>query len=120
MTRRLPAPGDLYARQTIFSPGKSTPRSYWPRPPGHHAEHDRAMGFCLFNHVAVAAAHLLANCGLERVLIIDWDVHHGNGTQHIFYDSDKVVYFSVHQFPFYPGTGSLKELGYKDGLGVHG
>ena len=89
------------------------------RPPGHHAEHDRAMGFCLFNHVAVAAAHLLANCGLERVLIIDWDVHHGNGTQHIFYDSDKVLYFSVHQFPFYPGTGSLKELGYKGGLGVH-
>jgi len=87
------------------------------RPPGHHAEHDRAMGFCLFNHIAVAAAHLLTNCGLKRVLIIDWDVHHGNGTQHIFYDSDKVLYFSVHQFPFYPGTGSLKELGYKDGLG---
>ena len=87
------------------------------RPPGHHAEHDRAMGFCLFNHVAVAAAHLLANCGLERVLIIDWDVHHGNGTQHIFYESDQVLYFSVHQFPFYPGTGSLKELGYKGGLG---
>ena len=87
------------------------------RPPGHHAEHDRAMGFCLFNHVAVAAAHLLANCGLERVLIIDWDVHHGNGIQHIFYDSDKVLYFSVHQFPFYPGTGSLKDLGYKGGLG---
>ncbi len=86
------------------------------RPPGHHAEHDRAMGFCLFNHVAVAGGHLLANCGLEKVLIIDWDVHHGNGTQHIFYDSDKVLYFSVHQFPFYPGTGSLKELGYKDGL----
>ena len=88
-----------------------------PRPPGHHAEHDRAMGFCLFNHVAVAGAHLLANCGLERVLIIDWDVHHGNGTQHIFYDSSSVLFFSVHQFPFYPGTGSLKELGYKEGLG---
>ena len=87
------------------------------RPPGHHAEHDRAMGFCLFNHVCIAAAHLLANCGLKRVLIIDWDVHHGNGTQHIFYDSCEVLYFSVHQFPFYPGTGSLKELGYRDGLG---
>ena len=87
------------------------------RPPGHHAEHDRAMGFCLFNHVCIAASHLLANCGLKRVLIIDWDVHHGNGTQHIFYDSCEVLYFSVHQFPFYPGTGSLKELGYRDGLG---
>ena len=87
------------------------------RPPGHHAEHDKPMGFCLFNHVAVTAAHLLANHGLRKVLIVDWDVHHGNGTQHIFYDSNKVLYFSVHQFPFYPGTGSLKELGYRDGLG---
>lgn len=87
------------------------------RPPGHHAERDRAMGFCLFNHVAVAAAHLVANTGMERVAVIDWDVHHGNGTQHIFYDSREVLYFSVHQFPFYPGTGSLKELGYENGLG---
>ncbi len=87
------------------------------RPPGHHAEHDRAMGFCLFNHAAVAAAHLLADRNLQRVLIIDWDVHHGNGTQHIFYDTRDVLYFSVHQFPFYPGTGSLKELGHRDGLG---
>ncbi len=87
------------------------------RPPGHHAEHDRAMGFCLFNHAAVASAHLLTSNKLKRVLIIDWDVHHGNGTQHIFYDTPHVLYFSVHQFPFYPGTGSLKELGYQDGLG---
>ena len=87
------------------------------RPPGHHAERDKAMGFCLFNHVAVAASYLLENRGFERILIIDWDVHHGNGTQNIFYDSDKVLYFSVHQFPFYPGTGSLKELGYAGGLG---
>lgn len=87
------------------------------RPPGHHAERDRAMGFCLFNHVAVAASNLLANRGMERVAVIDWDVHHGNGTQHIFYDSPEVLYFSVHQFPFYPGTGSLKELGYEKGLG---
>ena len=87
------------------------------RPPGHHAERDRAMGFCLFNHVAVAAAHLVSNRGIGKVAVIDWDVHHGNGTQHIFYDSSQVLYFSVHQFPFYPGTGSLKELGYEKGLG---
>ncbi|NIP30093.1 MAG: histone deacetylase [Candidatus Dadabacteria bacterium] len=87
------------------------------RPPGHHAEKDRAMGFCLFNHIAVGAAHLLNKHKLERILIIDWDVHHGNGTQNIFFDSDKVLYFSVHQFPYYPGTGSLKELGYDKGLG---
>lgn len=88
-----------------------------PRPPGHHAEKDKAMGFCLFNHAAVGAAHLINTHMLERVLILDWDVHHGNGTQHIFYDNEKVLYWSVHQFPFYPGTGSLKELGYDKGLG---
>ena len=74
------------------------------RPPGHHAERDRAMGFCLFNNVAVAAAHALAR-GLERVAIVDIDVHHGNGTQWMFYDDPRVLYVSTHQFPFYPGTG---------------
>ncbi len=80
------------------------------RPPGHHAEHDRAMGFCLFNNVAVVARHLLAG-GLERILILDWDVHHGNGTQHIFYNDTEVMYVSLHQYPFYPGTGSATEVG---------
>lgn len=89
-----------------------------PRPPGHHAEKDRAMGFCLFNHVAVGAAHLL-NKGFSRILIIDWDVHHGNGTQNIFYDRPEVLYFSTHQFPFYPGTGSLNEKGIAEGEGFN-
>jgi len=87
------------------------------RPPGHHAEADRPMGFCLFNNVAVGAAYLTEVKGLERVLVIDWDVHHGNGTQHIFEDSSKVLYFSSHQFPFYPGTGAAEEVGTGEGKG---
>ena len=87
------------------------------RPPGHHAEHDRAMGFCLFNNVAVAARHLRAKRGLERVLIFDWDVHHGNGTQHSFYADSSVLYASLHQYPFYPGTGSVDEIGTGVGAG---
>jgi acetoin utilization deacetylase AcuC-like enzyme len=81
------------------------------RPPGHHAESDRAMGFCLFNNIAVAAAHALAHHRLERVLIVDWDVHHGNGTQEIFWNDPRVLFVSLHQFPFYPGTGSAEETG---------
>jgi acetoin utilization deacetylase AcuC-like enzyme len=88
------------------------------RPPGHHAEADRAMGFCLFNNVAVAARYLQKRHGVDRVFIIDWDVHHGNGTQHIFYDDPTVFYFSVHQYPFYPGTGSAEERGEGEGLGT--
>jgi acetoin utilization deacetylase AcuC-like enzyme len=80
------------------------------RPPGHHATRAQGMGFCLINTVAVAAAHALAN-GLERVAIVDWDVHHGNGTQDIFYDTNRVLFCSVHQSPFYPGTGSAQETG---------
>ncbi len=87
------------------------------RPPGHHAEADRAMGFCLFNNIAVAARHLQDRHGLGRVLIVDWDVHHGNGTQHLFEDDDSVFYFSVHQSPFYPGTGSARETGTGRGAG---
>jgi acetoin utilization deacetylase AcuC-like enzyme len=86
------------------------------RPPGHHAERDKAMGFCLFNNVAVAAAAALAR-GLERVAIVDIDVHHGNGTQWIFYDSARVFYVSTHQWPFYPGTGAADETGIRDGAG---
>lgn len=87
------------------------------RPPGHHAEPDRAMGFCLFNNVAVAAAHAIEALGCRRILIVDWDVHHGNGTQAAFYDRSDVVYVSSHRAAFYPGTGSLDERGAGEGLG---
>jgi acetoin utilization deacetylase AcuC-like enzyme len=86
------------------------------RPPGHHAEADRAMGFCLFNNVAIAAAAMIAR-GLERIAIVDIDVHHGNGTQAMFYDDPRVLYVSTHQFPFYPGTGAAEEIGAGDGRG---
>ena len=87
------------------------------RPPGHHAEKDRAMGFCLFNNVAVAARYAIKKYGLNRVFIFDWDVHHGNGTQHSFYSDPSVYYSSAHQYPFYPGTGGEDETGTGDGLG---
>jgi acetoin utilization deacetylase AcuC-like enzyme len=88
------------------------------RPPGHHATPDRAMGFCLFNNIAVAAARALEEPGIDRVAIIDIDVHHGNGTQDIFYDDPRVLYFSTHQFPHYPGTGHWTETGSGDGDGT--
>jgi acetoin utilization deacetylase AcuC-like enzyme len=88
------------------------------RPPGHHAEKDRAMGFCLFNNVAVAAAALRAEHGLERVAILDWDVHHGNGTQHLFEEDGSVFYASLHQWPLYPGTGAEDERGRGAGEGA--
>jgi acetoin utilization deacetylase AcuC-like enzyme len=87
------------------------------RPPGHHALPDRAMGFCFFNNVAIAAAWLTRVRGVRRVLILDWDVHHGNGTQEIFYESPQVLYMSTHQFPLYPGTGWLDETGVGAGSG---
>jgi acetoin utilization deacetylase AcuC-like enzyme len=87
------------------------------RPPGHHAEKDLAMGFCFFNNIAVAAAHLRRG-GLERVAIFDFDVHHGNGTQHLFYAQSDVFYASVHQYPFYPGTGAANETGVGAGTGA--
>jgi acetoin utilization deacetylase AcuC-like enzyme len=81
------------------------------RPPGHHAEHDRSMGFCLFNNVAVGALHARATYRLERIAVVDFDVHHGNGTQDIFFDDPNLFYASTHQFPLYPGTGSTAERG---------
>jgi acetoin utilization deacetylase AcuC-like enzyme len=87
------------------------------RPPGHHAERARAMGFCLFSNVAVAARHALDSLGAERVFILDWDVHHGNGTNAIFHDSREVLFASIHQYPFYPGTGPLDDVGSAEGEG---
>ncbi len=87
------------------------------RPPGHHALPARAMGFCLFNNIAVAARYALARRGLERVMILDWDVHHGNGTNDIFHASDQVLFVSIHQSPLYPGTGRASDVGSGDGRG---
>jgi acetoin utilization deacetylase AcuC-like enzyme len=87
------------------------------RPPGHHAERTQSMGFCLFNNVAVAAHYAIETLGLERVMIVDWDLHHGNGTQNSFYESEKVLYLSTHQYPYYPGSGSLQETGRGRGEG---
>jgi acetoin utilization deacetylase AcuC-like enzyme len=87
------------------------------RPPGHHAEQELAMGFCLFNNVAVAARHALDTLGAERVFVLDWDVHHGNGTHAIFHSSREVLFTSLHQWPFYPGSGPLADAGSGEGEG---
>ncbi len=87
------------------------------RPPGHHAESSRATGFCAFNHVAVAARYAVDRRGLQRVLIFDWDVHHGNGTNDIFHSSSQVLYASIHQSPLYPGTGPAEDAGSGEGAG---
>ncbi len=87
------------------------------RPPGHHATKDHAMGFCLFNNIAIAAKFALTTFGIDRILIVDFDVHHGNGTQDTFYDDPKVLYFSTHQYPFFPGSGSTEEVGRGKGTG---
>ena len=88
------------------------------RPPGHHAENSMAMGFCLFNNVAIAARYAIEKKDLNRVFVFDWDVHHGNGTQHSFYSDANIYYSSCHQYPFYPGTGAKEETGTGDGLGT--
>ncbi len=87
------------------------------RPPGHHALRDKAMGFCLFNNVAIGARYIQKKHGLSKILIVDWDIHHGNGTQDAFYDDPTVLYFSIHRSPFYPGTGDADETGTGKGLG---
>ena len=88
------------------------------RPPGHHATSDQGMGFCLFNNAAVAARFLQQEHNIGKVAIVDWDVHHGNGTQDIFYEDDSVFYFSIHEFPLYPGSGSASEIGSGKGIGT--
>jgi acetoin utilization deacetylase AcuC-like enzyme len=87
------------------------------RPPGHHAEASQAKGFCIFNNIAIAAQYLVEKWGLRRILIVDWDLHHGNGTQNAFYSRDDILFFSTHQFPHYPGTGHWSEVGDKKGKG---
>lgn len=89
------------------------------RPPGHHAERDAGKGFCIFNNIAIGAAYALANGMAKKVAIVDWDVHHGNGTQNAFYGRSDVFYISLHQFPYYPGSGSANEKGEGDGLGYN-
>ena len=88
------------------------------RPPGHHAERDQAMGFCILNNVAILARYLQARHGLGKVMILDWDVHHGNGTQHTFEEDPSVLFVSTHQYPFYPGTGAWSETGIGKGSGA--
>lgn len=106
----LAAGGAIAACRAVMD--KQYDNVFWAmRPPGHHAERDYAMGFCLFNNIAVAAQWLREEAGLKRVAILDWDIHHGNGTQHIFYEDDSVYYASIHQHPHYPGTGSPDERG---------
>jgi acetoin utilization deacetylase AcuC-like enzyme len=114
---RLAAGAAITAVDEVFS-GQSNNAFALVRPPGHHSTPDRAMGFCLFNNAAIGARHAQARYGVERVLIIDWDVHHGNGTQDIFYRDPSVFYFSTHQYPFYPGTGSARETGEGPGEGT--
>ena len=109
-TARLAAGGVLSLLDAIVA-GEAENGFAFVRPPGHHAEADRAMGFCLFNNVAIGARYLRTRHGVGRILIVDWDVHHGNGTQHSFWDDPDVLYVSTHQFPFYPGTGAAREVG---------
>jgi len=115
-TARLAAGGVCNAVASVIE-GKTANAFAFVRPPGHHAEADRAAGFCIFNNIAIGAMHAIEHHGMQRVLIVDWDLHHGNGTQHSFYDDPRVLYFSTHQYPFYPGSGSVSEIGRGKGLG---
>src|SRR5574337_1913250 len=118
---RLAAGGLLESVDALLAPdtGPPAPNSIFAfvRPPGHHAEAGHAMGFCLFNNVAIAAAYAKEKHGLRKILIVDWDLHHGNGTQHSFYEDPSVLYFSSHQFPYYPGSGDFNQAGSGAGEG---
>lgn len=113
----LAAAGACAAAVQAVLNGRDTTALCLVRPPGHHATRHESMGFCLFNNVAFAAEYARRQCQLERILIVDWDVHHGNGTQDIFYDDAGVFFLSIHRYPFYPGTGSAEETGTGRGLG---
>jgi acetoin utilization deacetylase AcuC-like enzyme len=112
----LAAGGVVELVRTVLA-GRARNGIAFVRPPGHHATRARGMGFCLFNNVAVAAMAALMEPGVARVLIVDWDVHHGNGTQDIFYNSAQVLFFSTHQYPYYPGSGDVREIGAGAGSG---
>lgn len=107
----------ILAADIIFKQKKHSRVFAAVRPPGHHAEYNQSMGFCIFNNIAVAAAYAVHKKYINKALIIDWDVHHGNGTQNIFYNRNDVFYFSIHQSPFYPGTGNSYEMGVNAGKG---
>ncbi len=114
----LYAVGTLLSAVDLVLPREATNAFCVVRPPGHHATADRGMGFCLFNSIAIAARYAQSVHGVERVLIADWDVHHGNGTQDIFYTDPSVLFFSTHQSPWYPGTGAHNETGEGKGRGA--
>lgn len=111
------AAGGVIAAVEAVEGGNVANAFTFPRPPGHHAEPARAMGFCLFNNVAIGAEHLVKSLGKKKVAIMDFDVHHGNGTQHFFEERSDVLYISTHRYPFYPGTGAREEKGKGAGLG---
>jgi len=115
----LAAGGALAGLKTIMEDGHIKQVFAFTRPPGHHAERGRAMGFCLFNNIAVAAAAARQEYGLKRVAIVDWDVHHGNGTEQIFFEDPAVLFISVHQSPAYPGTGQISDVGRGAGAGYN-
>lgn len=117
-TALLAAGGVLQAIDSIME-GRVRNAFALVRPPGHHAEASQAKGFCLFNNIAIGAEYLIRRHGLRRVLIVDWDIHHGNGTQHAFYSRRDVLYFSTHRSPYYPGTGALREIGDGPGKGFN-
>jgi len=113
----LLAVGGLLRLLDSIAAGESRNGFALVRPPGHHALRDRAMGFCLFNTIAIGAKYLKRHHGAKRILIMDWDVHHGNGTQDAFYDDPSVLFISTHQYPYYPGTGAINEVGVNAGEG---
>ena len=114
----LAAGGVMTAIQAVVS-GEVPTAFALVRPPGHHALRDRAMGFCIFNNLAIGARYALKTHGLQRVLIVDWDLHHGNGIQNIFYNDPQVLYFSVHRHPYFPWTGAAEEVGVGKGAGYN-